>query len=426
MSQSPLNPRNDDEDIRSQNAPLSEPTGGPSRPLTFDEMVAMLVAFVSLGSVLFWGFSRGQVNLFSGEGPASPPAVISPEAAEGRAEASGTPGSPGVFSWGTKPSGPQASAPNTPGGAPEQPTSARETLARQAETRQAQAPERASLWDDLKAGMTGAAAGVAGVAIGQGAATPSPTPAGVTPAEPTPAGTPTPATPQTAKPDSAASPAATPTRPADSAPMLSAAATSAPKAAVKFNDLPDNYWAKPYIDALSSRGLISGYKDGTYKPDQPVTRAQIANIVSRTFELQADQKSIDFTDVGSDYWAKDSIAEVVKGGFMKGFPNNTFSPEAPVTRAQALTTLVTGLKLETPTNVQTALSRYTDANAIPKWANEKIAAATAGNLVVNYPKIEELEPTAPTTRAELAAMIYQALANEGVVEPVNSQYLVKP
>ncbi|MGB7085473.1 MAG: S-layer homology domain-containing protein, partial [Phormidesmis sp.] len=79
-----------------------------------------------------------------------------------------------------------------------------------------------------------------------------------------------------------------------------------------------------------------------------------------------------------------------------------------------------------PTNVQAALSRYGDANAIPNWANEKAAAATAGGLVVNYPELEQLNPNEPTTRAELAAFIYQALAREEVVEPVESEYLVKP
>ena len=104
-----------------------------------------------------------------------------------------------------------------------------------------------------------------------------------------------------------------------------------------------------------------------------------------------------------DYWAKESIGEVVRGGFMTGFPNDTFAPNDPVTRAQALTTLVTGLGIEPPTNIQASLDRYADANTIPNWANEKMAAATVGGLVVNYPELPQLNPTQPTTRAELAA-----------------------
>jgi hypothetical protein len=111
---------------------------------------------------------------------------------------------------------------------------------------------------------------------------------------------------------------------------------------------------------------------------------------------------------------------------MTGFPNDTFQPNLPVTRTQALTTLVTGLGIETPQNIQAALSRYTDANAIPQWANEKMAAATAGSLVVNYPDPAQLKPSEPTTRAELSALIYQALVREGVVEPIESEYVIKP
>ena len=111
---------------------------------------------------------------------------------------------------------------------------------------------------------------------------------------------------------------------------------------------------------------------------------------------------------------------------MTGFPDDTFGPNLPVTRAQALTTLVTGLGIEAPQNIQAALSRYTDANAIPQWANEKMAAATAGGLVVNHPEPSQLNPSEPTTRAELSALIYQALVREGVVDPVDSQYVIEP
>ncbi|MEL7052124.1 MAG: S-layer protein, partial [Cyanobacteria bacterium J06588_5] len=65
-------------------------------------------------------------------------------------------------------------------------------------------------------------------------------------------------------------------------------------------------------------------------------------------------------------------------------------------------------------------------NQVPNWANEKVAAATAGSLVVNHPNVAELNPEEPTTRAELSAMIYQALVREGIVDPIESEYVVKP
>ena len=288
-------------------------------------------------------------------------------------------------------------------------TSAVNELSAQAAARRERLAARKPIWEDVRDGMAGAAAGVAGVAV---------TADGADAADSA-----------DELPDVAAASANADCGgevPDIGAAFPSQAASDAPKEAFAFNDVADDYWAKPYIDALSSRGLITGFEDGSFKPDAEITRAQTANIVSRTFDLTADKENLEFSDVSSDYWARESIGEVVRGGFMTGFPDETFDPGAPVTRTQALTTLVTGLGVETPTNIQASLDRYTDANKIPNWANEKVAAATAGSLVVNYPGIAELSPTEPTTRAELSAMIYQALVREGVLEPIETTYVVKP
>ncbi|PZO61229.1 MAG: hypothetical protein DCF15_00805 [Phormidesmis priestleyi] len=367
---------------------------GPSRPLSFDEMVALLIAFLSLGTVLFWGLTRSNTALFKDSLTDTNSTLVAPNTD------SATPESPTEL--GTAQGARPRSTTNT--NPPLATLSAREQLAAQAAARREanQRPQQ-SLWDSMRAGTAGAA-GVAGItAATDGAAATSPETAVTT--------SPTAAPTTSAAPNSVA---------------LSEAATAPPKAALNFKDVPDNYWAKPYIDALSSRGIISGFQDGNYRPDMPVTRAQIAMIVSKTFDLTTDKENLAFSDVKDDYWARESIGEVVRGGFMTGFPNKTFDPNAPVTRAQALTTLVTGLNAAPPSNVQAALSRYADANAIPPWATEKIAAATASSYVVNYPDLNQLDPTTPTTRAELAAIIYQALVKEGAVAPIESEYVVKP
>ena len=400
MTQSPLEPPNEPNLPPSPDDRPDErlASAGSNRPLTFDEVVALFVAFLSLGSVMLWGLTRGGLSTFTGPLIGTGAAVESPQASNGVTK----PFSFGLNSdteEGTTPPTP----PNPPGGADGTDNSNGNPIIRPDAVGSApnntvvQTQRPRNFLNDIQAGMAGAAAGITGVAATPGSATEAPT---------------SPELPPVAA-DSAAVP-------------LSEAATAKPKEAIAFEDVPDNYWAKPYIDALSSRGLISGYQDGTFKPDQPVTRSQIANIVSRTFNLTADKKTLEFSDVSSDYWARESIGEVVKGGFMTGFPNNTFAPNEPVTRVQSLTTLVTGLGIQPPTNIQTSIDRYADAKAIPKWANDKVAAATTGGLVVNYPTLQQLNPNQPTTRAELSAFIYQALAKEGVVEPIESQYVVKP
>ena len=379
MTQSPIEPPNDPQGS-------TPPSTGPNRPLSFDEMVAVGIAFLSIGSVLFWGLTRGGIelgeSLIGSDTPLiAPRAQLSPEseeeideeiaAADGIADAADE--------------------------VDELPRSARRELAARATAR------RESLSGRRDRGIfgtaaAGTAAGVTGAAATEGLAADEVIPDVEAP--------------QTA----AAANGVTP----------SAAATGNVQDAINFNDVPDNYWAKPYIDALSSRELTAGFEDGLFRPDQPVSRAQIATIVSKSFDLVEDKESLAFSDVGNDYWAREPIEEVVRGGFMTGFPGATFAPDAPVTRAQALTTLVSGLGIEAPANVQASLDRYADASAIPTWANEKMAAATAGDLVINYPNIDQLNPNQPTTRAELAALVYQALVQAGAVEPIDSQYLVKP
>ncbi|MGB7484876.1 MAG: S-layer homology domain-containing protein [Phormidesmis sp.] len=395
MTQSPNDPRRDDQ---------QPPTTGPLRPLSYDETVALFVGCLSLGGVLFWGLTRGNMNLF---GESSPLAIapIPTEAAPG--DIGSVAGVAGAERVGLDDGLDAASATAITGD--EELSSRRsavDQLSDRAAARRQRLARRAPIWEDVRDGMVGTAAGVAGVtAATRGADATADTTLGET--ETAAAGT------STQVPDIGTA-------------IPSEAAISAPQDVIVFNDVPDGYWAEPYIDALSSRGLIAGYDDGTFRPDQPVTRAQIANVVSKTFDLTVDKETLEFSDVASDYWARESIGETVQGGFMTGFPDDTFRPNEPVTRTQTFTTLVTGLGIAAPTNIQATLDRYADANAIPKWANEKIAAATAGSLVVDYPNVTNLNPNEPTTRAELSAIIYQALVGEGVLAPLDSEYLVKP
>lgn len=412
VTQSPTPPPNDPR--RSDEGRSRPAATGPLRPLEFDEMVALFVAFLSLGGVLFWGLSRGDMSLLSGGGLTTGPVAVAP-----RADDESPLGSNGITDAGAaseaESSGDTAAADDTEAATIAGNGSAVSELSAQAAARRERLATRKPIWEDVRDGMAGAAAGVTGAAITADAADAD--------AADTDVEEPIAAASDTAESSEAAEEGEVPDI---AAAIPSKAATDAPKEALAFNDVADDYWAKPYIDALSSRGLITGFEDGSFKPDAEITRAQTANIVSRTFDLTADKENLEFSDVSSDYWARESIGEVVRGGFMTGFPDDTFDPGAAVTRAQALTTLVTGLGIESPTNIQASLDRYTDANEIPNWANEKMAAATTGSLVVNHPEITQLNPTGATTRAELSAMIYQALVREGVVDPIESTYVVKP
>jgi hypothetical protein len=201
--------------------------------------------------------------------------------------------------------------------------------------------------------------------------------------------------------------------------QFTAPGTSAGQSA--FRDV-QGHWAQAYIDALAKQTIISGFPDGTFRPADPVTRAQFAAIVTKAFTPAPKQPRIEFRDVSTTFWGYQAIQSTVQGGFMKGYPEGVFQPEQPIPKVQALVSLVAGLGFGAGS--PDILSRYQDAGQIPAWATGAIAAATQRKIVVNYPSLSQLTPNRNASRAEVAAFVYQALVNAGKAEAIASPYLV--
>ncbi|OUL17929.1 DUF1565 domain-containing protein [Nostoc sp. 106C] len=193
--------------------------------------------------------------------------------------------------------------------------------------------------------------------------------------------------------------------------------------ATAFNDVPTGYWAKGYIEALASQQIIAGFPDGSFKPNDPVTRAQFATIITKALTPPAKRAAIEFKDVKSNFWAYAAIKSAYQSQFVSGYPDGTFKPQQQIPRVQALVSLASGLGL-TADN-QNILSFYTDAAQIPNYALNQVAAATARQLVINYPTVKQLNPNRDATRAEVAAFVYQALVNAGRAPTIPSTYVVK-
>jgi hypothetical protein len=191
-----------------------------------------------------------------------------------------------------------------------------------------------------------------------------------------------------------------------------------------FSDISSDYWARGFIQELANRGVISGFPDGSFRPNDPVTRAQFAAMVRQAFRRSAVRGSSRFVDVPSNYWAADAIQEAYTTGFLSGYPNNVFRPDENIPRAQVLVSLANGLGYSTGGSVGGTLQLYADASAIPDWARPSVAAATDRQIVVNYPDVRFLNPNRSATRAEVAAFIYQALVSSGNVAAISSPYIV--
>lgn len=191
-----------------------------------------------------------------------------------------------------------------------------------------------------------------------------------------------------------------------------------------FSDVQSNYWAGQFIQKLSERGVIAGFPDGTFRPEQPVTRAQFAAMLNKAFQKAPKRQASTFNDVPSNYWASAAIQQAYITGFLSGYPGNRFEPNQAIPRQQVLVSLANGLEYSPSSDTQSTLQYYNDSSSIADYARSPIAAATQKQIVVNYPNVNFLNPTQTATRAQVAAFIYQALVSTNQVSAINSPYIV--
>jgi hypothetical protein len=204
------------------------------------------------------------------------------------------------------------------------------------------------------------------------------------------------------------------------APLITAAPSFAQ---TTFSDVSSNYWAAQFIQQLSQRGVIAGFPDGSFRPEEAVTRAQFAAMVNKAFQKAQQRSPISFTDVPSNYWASSAIEQAYTIGFLSGYPGNRFEPNQAIPRQQVLVSLANGLEY-TPINTESTVQYFNDGSKIASYARSPIAAATEKQIVVNYPNVKFLNPNAIATRAQVAAFIYQALVSSNQASAINSPYVV--
>ncbi|MGG6239190.1 S-layer homology domain-containing protein [Nodosilinea sp. AN01ver1] len=213
----------------------------------------------------------------------------------------------------------------------------------------------------------------------------------------------------------------------DKAPRLNTVATPPPT--MPQGSFPDiqTHWALDFIQGLLSLGLVQGDDAGRFNPAQPMTRAQFAALVNRAFAPAPRRPAQTFRDVPASYWGASAIQTAYRGGFLSGFPDQTFGPENPLLRAQVWVALISGLALlpNAPGNLA-LLGLYRDRAQIPDYAVNAIAKATQLNLVVNVPDIAQLHPNRVASRADVCAAVYQALVLQLRAPRIDNPFIVRP
>ncbi|SFJ54157.1 S-layer homology domain-containing protein [Halobacillus dabanensis] len=107
-----------------------------------------------------------------------------------------------------------------------------------------------------------------------------------------------------------------------------------PSSTNQFKDVSSSHWAYGYINAAVKAGLVTGYENGTFKPDEAITRAEIAAIINRAFEFSNDSSSYSFNDMRSSHWAYDDVYVLASNSITSGYVDNTFRPNEEATRAE--------------------------------------------------------------------------------------------
>lgn len=174
---------------------------------------------------------------------------------------------------------------------------------------------------------------------------------------------------------------------------------------VLFPDIK-NHWAKKEIARLVSSGALSGYPDGNFLPDNTITRAELAKILSLSFNIKMVREgSANFKDLEPNFWATPYIERLYKGGVIEGYPDGTFLPQQPVKRSEVASMIARIIAWPlVPRNFPpTFLDLSSD-----HWAFQYIETGAWQGAWDGYPD-GKFEPDKEATRAEIATLISRLL-----------------
>ncbi|MFC5402262.1 S-layer homology domain-containing protein [Cohnella soli] len=169
-----------------------------------------------------------------------------------------------------------------------------------------------------------------------------------------------------------------------------------------FSDV-NNHWSKPSIDILVKLGVVSGYKDGSFRPNANITRAEFSAIIARVFHIETTNNTSPLKDV-QNHWANSAILALASNGIISGYGDGTFKPDKTISRAEIIAILshiVDLAALEKKQNIS-----FNDISGA--WNAQEINAAAASGLVEGR-DASTFAPNETSTRAEALTIILRAL-----------------
>lgn len=171
-----------------------------------------------------------------------------------------------------------------------------------------------------------------------------------------------------------------------------------------FKDIA-GHWAANDIQAAVQRGMTNGYPDGTFRPDQSVTRAEFTVWLAKAMQLSGESRTKAFVDQASiPIWASEAVAQAVELGLIQGYADQRFMPNQPISRAEMVTMVARALKLSNDASARTS---FADDKQIPAWAIGAIDAAVQQGWIQGRGS-NQFAPNASTTRAESITVLLKA------------------
>lgn len=173
-----------------------------------------------------------------------------------------------------------------------------------------------------------------------------------------------------------------------------------------FRDVTSAHWAFASVERAAELGLVTGYSDGTFRPDTPVTRAQFVLMLWRMCGKPAAAKAASFADASAD-WYQDALSWAVEKGYVNGLSDTRFGPDAPITRQQAMAILfrLNGGQSGTELTLTGIYEQtFADSTTIASWAKDATWWAVYHELVSGVGG-SRIAPEANASRAQIAAIL---------------------
>lgn len=169
----------------------------------------------------------------------------------------------------------------------------------------------------------------------------------------------------------------------------------------------ENHWAQEAMQQLSARGIISGYPDGTFRPDNPITRAEFLVMLMRLLGPEEEEAELAFVDrehIGS--WAERAIAQALKLGIVQGYGDGSFRAHQQITRTEMSVMIARAIGLSEETVEHT---RFEDDEDIPSWAKAAVEAMRKQEIIQGRGN-NQFVPNASATRAEAAMIMLRIIS----------------